>query len=506
MIRKLLAASSVLALCAGLPMLAQDKPENKRAAESMAASVAPAQTKLLNSVSDELKAVVDRVYPAFVLFMNEGGSGVVISPDGYVLTNHHVASAATGKYMNGGRNSPEKKLEVFMPGNHKPFTAHPVGADPRGDIVLLKIELEEGETLPYVEIGDSDKVQVGDVCVAVGNPFLLSGLAFEPSVSAGIVSSNGRFQGGYSDCIQIDAPINPGNSGGPTFNVKGELIGINGRILTSHGQRYNTGTGFAISSAQLKRFIPVFKEQPGGAIVVRHGLISGLGLKHLGSSDVDGALVRDVRQDSTAWKAGFRKGDVITHVDKYRIHNYSKFYGKIGTWPQNSIVDFTLLRNGTEVQVSAKLDVPVEANQTSQMPLADETSSNAGSAQFEDNFIFADLPAGARRVQPSPFPVQQPSAALSMTLKPWFDEFGNPLGWVVDAHQTKFNGGAFASSANKVINHADLLTHINGRPVLYGADIRDSLVGFRPGDSVEVTVQRDGQEYNYQIELGFNGR
>lgn len=499
MIRKLLAASCVLAMCAGLPSLAQDS-------NTVQESPKVSEEALLSDTSDDLKAVVDKVYPAFVLFMNEGGSGVCISPDGYVLTNHHVASRATAMYERGGRGADELKLRVNMPGNSKQFTALPVGADPRGDIVLLKLDLEEGQTVPYVEIGDSDLVQVGDICVAVGNPFLLSGVAIEPSVSAGVVTSTGRYQGGYSDCIQIDAPINPGNSGGPTFNIDGELIGINGRILTRHALRYNTGTGFAISAAQLKRFLPVFKAQPGGAVVVRHGLVSGLAIQHKDFDAIDGALVRDVRQNSTAWLAGFRKGDVITHVHTYRITNPVKFYGKLGTWPQNAEVDFTVLRNGESMTFTATLDVPVVANQVPTLPIADETSSNSSADQFEDNFAFYDAPPQARMVQPSPFRVRDPSASLGVMLKPWFDDFGNPMGWVVESMITKFPGGGFASSAGDVLQRGDVLTHINGRPIRYGVDISDSLAGFKPGQAIEVTVEREGVSETYPLSLGYNGQ
>ena len=191
----------------------------------------------------EVKELVAKVYPAFVLI--GGGSGVCITEDGYFLTNHHVWNQAAAP----------ANMVVKMAGNSRQFTADAIGADPRGDIVLGKLRLNEGEKVPFAKLGDSDAVKIGDICLCIGNPFLLSGNGSEPTVTLGTVTANNRFQGGYNDSLQIDTAINPGNSGGPSFNIEGEIIGINGRNIASHGKRYNTGAGYAIPSNQCRNFM-----------------------------------------------------------------------------------------------------------------------------------------------------------------------------------------------------------------------------------------------------------
>ena len=197
------------------------------------AEPAPKPNATTRKAESELTQLVNKVYPAFVLI--GGGSGVCISEDGYFLTNHHVWNEAA------------KPVETVVKraGNNQRYTADAVGADPRGDIVLGKIRIEEGEKLPFAPLGDSSKVEIGDLCLSIGNPFLLSGQGSEPTVTWGTITAVSRFQGGYNDTIQIDTAINPGNSGGPSFNINGEIIGINGRNIASHGKRYNTGAGFA---------------------------------------------------------------------------------------------------------------------------------------------------------------------------------------------------------------------------------------------------------------------
>ena len=190
--------------------------------------------------------VVAKVKPAFVFI--RGGSGVLISADGYMLTNHHVLA-------DGQPSTNRKETDVVLPGIRQ-FKADVVGKDPHGDIVLLK--LRDAEGLPHVTFGDADALNVGEYVLAVGDPFLAGRSDFEPTVTVGVVSALHRYQNTYTDAIQTDASVNPGNSGGPLFNLRGELVGINGQIMARFGNRVNTGIGFAIPSTQIQRFLPRF--------------------------------------------------------------------------------------------------------------------------------------------------------------------------------------------------------------------------------------------------------
>ncbi|MDF1662236.1 MAG: trypsin-like peptidase domain-containing protein, partial [Planctomycetota bacterium] len=177
----------------------------------------------------KLVALVKRIRPAVIAI--GGGSGVIISEDGWVLTNHHVAG------------NEDKTWTIRLPGGRF-YDAKITGKDVIGDITLLKITTKD--KLPFLPLANSDRVKVGEWVFAMGNPWGFAGVKNLPTVSLGVVSAVHRFQGGYGDAIQTDAPINPGNSGGPLINFKGEVIGINGRIAFRFGQRSNTGVGFAI--------------------------------------------------------------------------------------------------------------------------------------------------------------------------------------------------------------------------------------------------------------------
>ena len=193
--------------------------------------------------------VIDEVVPATVAVFGPkgdgGGSGVIISPDGYALTNFHVVQPS-GDYMLCGLADGELYDTVV------------VGVDPTGDVAL--IQLLGRDDFPTVRLGDSDQTEIGDWCFTIGNPFILA-TDFMPSVAYGVVSGTHRYQypAGtlleYTDCIQTDAAINPGNSGGPLFNAQGELIGINGRGSFEKRGRVNVGVGYAISINQIQKFL-----------------------------------------------------------------------------------------------------------------------------------------------------------------------------------------------------------------------------------------------------------
>jgi serine protease DegQ len=274
--------------------------------------------------------------PAFVFV--GGGSGVIISADGLMLTNHHVVGAS-------------QRWQVRV--GEKIYRAKVLGHDPRGDISLLQLENASG--LPHVEFADSDRLAVGRRLLAIGNPFAAAEMVGDPSVTLGVVSCLHRFQGGYSDAIQTDAPINPGNSGGPLLTLDGRLAGINGRIQTRFGNRANSGIGMAIPANQISRFLPALRAAQGRFVF--HGLIRGLeGDREEKDNELNGAEIKSVQPGSAAEKLGLRAGDRITHLNDAKLLNYNRFLGVLGTYPAGSRVTLRYVRERTERRVEAELE------------------------------------------------------------------------------------------------------------------------------------------------------
>ena len=229
------------------------------------------------------------------------GSGFIIDPSGLVVTNNHVVKGA-------------KKVTVILQDGTR-YAAKVLGRDSKTDLALLKVEA--GHALPYVSWGDSGSEQVGDWVVAVGNPFGLGG-----TVSAGIVSARGRdiHSGPYDDFLQIDAPINRGNSGGPTFNLRGQVIGINTAIYSPNGG--SVGIGFAIPSDLAKPIVAQLREHgkvSRGWLGVQIQEVTPAIAKALGLPNDHGALVANVTEGSPAETAGMRQGDVIESFDGHEV-------------------------------------------------------------------------------------------------------------------------------------------------------------------------------------------
>ncbi|HLI21697.1 MAG TPA: DegQ family serine endoprotease [Stellaceae bacterium] len=229
------------------------------------------------------------------------GSGFIIDPSGYIVTNNHVVANA------------EKVTVIFQDNSQHP--AKIVGRDTKTDLALLKIDAPK--PLPYVSWGNSDNEQVGDWVLAVGNPFGLGG-----SVSPGFISARGRdiHAGPYDDFLQIDASINRGNSGGPTFNLDGQVVGINTAIYSPNGG--SVGIGFAIPSALAKPVIDQLREHgkvERGWLGVQIQEVTPEIAKSLGLPKAEGALVADVTPGGPAAKAGFKQGDVILSFNDHAI-------------------------------------------------------------------------------------------------------------------------------------------------------------------------------------------
>jgi len=265
-------------------------------------------------------AVVDRVATTVVAIFaasgQGGGSGVLISPDGYALSNYHVTSGS-GDFMKCGLND----------GNL--YDAVIVGIDPTGDVALLK--LLGRDDFPHATFGDSDQVQVGDWTFAMGNPFLLA-TDFSPTVTYGIVSGVHRYQypAGtileYTDCIQVDTSINPGNSGGPLFNAAGELIGINGRGSFDKRGRVNSGAGYAISINQIKFFLDQLKS----GRIVDHATLGAT----VRSGDDRTVVVDNILESSDAYRRGLREGDEIVSFAGRPIGSVNQFKNVLGIYPK----------------------------------------------------------------------------------------------------------------------------------------------------------------------------
>jgi len=322
------------------------------------------------------------------------GSGVIISKDGYILTNNHVVEDA-------------KELTVTLADKNE-FKARIVGRDPKTDIAVLKID--SGKNLSSANIGDSEQVKVGDWVLAIGNPFGLS-----ETVTSGIVSAKGRVIGAgpYDDFIQTDASINPGNSGGPLFNMRGEVIGINTAIIPE-GQ----GLGFAIPINTAKSFIPQLVangEVTRGYLGVNIQSITPELAKAMKLEESRGALVADVVPGGPADKAGIKAGDVIVSFDGKSVHDGHDLPAMVASAAVGREVSVSVIRNGKELGISAvvaKLESGgtrlAENRQPSQgkwglqvQDLDSETARQLGLKNVRDGVVVAGVLPGSPAYQAS---------------------------------------------------------------------------------------------------------
>jgi serine protease Do len=286
------------------------------------------------------------------------GSGVIVSPEGYVLTNNHVVDGATD-------------VKVTL-SDKRELKAKIIGTDPKTDVAVLKLE---GSNFPAITLGDSSKVQVGDYALAIGDPFGVG-----QTVTMGIVSAKGRGNLGiedYEDFIQTDAPINPGNSGGALVNDRGELVGINTAIL-SHGSGGNEGIGFAI---------PVNLARSVMGQILDHGQVTRgyLGVliqpitpamaKELGLSKLQGALVGDVSPKGPAQASGIQRGDVILSINGNAVTDSNELRNTISMMQPGETVKLEISRNGSTKDINVKLG---------ELPLSKEEAQNQHAGASKD--------------------------------------------------------------------------------------------------------------------------
>jgi serine protease Do len=381
------------------------------------------------------------------------GSGVIVHGDGHILTNHHVIDGA-------------EDIKVDLT-SRSTYSAKLVGSDAASDLAVLKIS---ASGLPQLQLGDSDKVRVGDVCLAVGNP-----LGVGESVTAGIISAKGRSTdtvggGSFQDFLQTDAPINQGNSGGALVNTRGELIGINSQILSSNGG--NIGIGFAIPSNMarnvMNQLIGKGKVQRGMLGIkiqpVTNEIASGLRLP-----EVRGVLVDSVNAGGPAEKAGLQTGDVILQVNGKDVNDPNNLRNEIAGFAPGAEATLTILRDGKPQQVRVKLGelTPEGARADSQEGGGEEGSAKLG-------------------ITVSPL---TPERAAQLRLR------RGSTGVVIDEVDPQ------GPAAQAGIEPGDVIQEVNRQPVRTPADVRDAL-GRSGGHTPVLLINRGGQSIFVPVPLG----
>ncbi len=289
------------------------------------------------------------------------GSGIIVSPDGYIITNNHVVEDAD-------------KVTVELT-DRRSFQAKVIGKDPASDLAVIKIESTNLPTLPF---GNSDNVEIGDLVLAVGNP-----LGIGQTVTMGIISAKGRqspvASGGYEDFLQTDAAINRGNSGGALVNLRGELVGIPSQIYSQSGG--NIGIGFAIPTKMARNVMDQLIRSGKvrrGKLGLYGGDISPELARQLGYKGVDGIVVNEITKGDPADNAGIKDGDVITEFNGQRITDYAQFRNMVSSTPPGTTAKIKLFREGSESVVTAKLgEIDITAN-AADRPGKDTPNPNGG--------------------------------------------------------------------------------------------------------------------------------
>ena len=282
------------------------------------------------------------------------GSGFVIDKEGHILTNYHVIEEAG-------------EIVVILDdnGTEKEYTATLVGSDPKTDIALIKINRESGDNkdFPFLRLGSSENLEVGEWVVAIGNPFGLS-----HTVTVGVVSALGRSIGAgpYDEFIQTDASINPGNSGGPLINIEGDVIGINTAIISGNTGG-NVGIGFAIPIDIAKGILKDLRERgtvTRGWLGVMIQKITPDLAKSFGLSQSEGALVGDVIPDGPAAKGGVKRGDVIVMFDGQQVKDMEDLPKIVAATRPNSVVDVEVIRDGSRMTLSVSIELLEDSQET----------------------------------------------------------------------------------------------------------------------------------------------
>jgi serine protease Do len=378
------------------------------------------------------------------------GSGVIVSPDGYILTNHHVVKGA-------------QQIEVDL-ADRRTFKAKLVGSDAPSDLAVLKID---AKGLPALPFGDSNHTRVGDVVLAFGNP-----LGVGQTVTMGIISAKGRTtdlgDGSFEDFLQTDAPINQGNSGGALVNLRGQLVGINSQIITPSGG--SVGIGFAIPSAMaenvMQQLIRSGHVERGRLGVVVQTVTSDLA-KSLGMKKIEGALVSQVTPGSAAAKAGLERGDVIVRLNGTVVEDSNDLRNRVSSTPPGTEVNLTVLRGEHERILSAKLDELQPKT----------TAENVGGGENE----------GGR---------------LGLSVRPLSPDEAHQLGLERDEGLVVAEVDPSGPAADSGFQPGDVIEQVNGQPISSASALREAVKasGDRPalvlvarkGDTFFLTLQGRG--------------
>jgi serine protease Do len=380
------------------------------------------------------------------------GSGVIVSGDGYILTNNHVVKGAD-------------KLTVILH-DKKKYTAKVVGTDPQTDVAVIKIS---AKGLPEASLGNSDEVRVGQWVIAVGNPFQLM-----HTVTAGIISAKGRSSvnlADYEDFIQTDASINPGNSGGALADLDGNVIGINTAILSPSGGG-NVGIGFAIpinmAKSVMNELIAKGKVTRGFVGIVLQDVDENLA-KALKLKTTEGALVGDVTPGAPGDKAGIKRGDIITKFDGTKIENTEQLRNLVAEREPGTSVNITLIRDGKEMQVTVVLG---------ERP--------------------ADL---ASSLQRNTKPEERTSKKLGLSIQTLTESLAKQFGYQNDhgVVVTDVTAGSPAEEAG--IQRGDLIKEVDRAEIRAVPDFNRATEHLRSGDSVAFLLRRGQNTFFTAVQI-----
>jgi serine protease Do len=374
-----------------------------------------------------------------------GGTGFLIEPDGYILTNNHVIEGAD-------------KVEVKV-GDRDEYTAKVVGRDPATDLALLKIE--GSKPFPTVRLGDSDKIRVGEWVMAIGDP-----LNFDKSVTVGVISGKGRYAGlsratsAFENLIQTDAAINFGNSGGPLVNVNGEVVGINTAI-----SRFAQNIGFSVPVNVAKRLLPQLKKGKvvRGFLGVNIESVNRKWQEAYGLKSPEGALVQSVEKGKPADKAGLKYGDVVTRVDDVAVKNNRDLIDYVSSKAPGTKITIAYLRDGRDQTTVATLETRPEDGEK---PVADSDEDGKASRQKMLGLEVEELTARARRA---------------------YGISADTAKGIVVTHVKPVSPAADAN-----IQEGDVILEVNGTAVGTVDEMQAALKKVPKGKYVRVYVQRQG--------------
>jgi serine protease Do len=380
------------------------------------------------------------------------GSGVIVRADGHILTNDHV--------IDGSQN-----IKVDL-SNHQTYSAKVIGKDAPSDLAVLKID---AGNLPVLQLGDSDKVRVGDICLAIGNP-----LGVGQTVTSGIISAKGRTtglsNGSFEDFLQTDAPINQGNSGGALVNTTGALIGINSQIISTTGG--SIGLGFAIPSNMAKvvmdQLIKTGKVTRGHLGTTVQMLTSDLA-QSLGISNTQGAVVSAVEPGSPAEKAGIKPGDIVTAMNGNKIQDPNTLRNDVANTAPGTTVTLTIVRDGKQMDLRPTL---------------------------------AEAPANAQPQQQSQGGPAGVTGQLGIAVEPLTPDLASQLGMKPGSSGVVItNIDPSGPAANAGLQAGDVILQINRQPIHSASDIAPALAkaGGRPS---LLLVNHGGQNFFVPLNAG----